>query len=291
MCYGEPFAISSGPEASEARTADGTGSREGQPATESGGGGKSMQDPSARPTRAAAETGTSGTVQAGIPKWKGPKVGDNRWGGQAWRKHRDDPTCVANGVIGSPGDEGGATGASSCTPSSSWRAKEQAAKLLEQRANLLAAQTREREAAEAAKMQAAEALRLQQAQQEQQRQAMADAAAAADARRQAQQAMAEAEAQEAARQEMERQALVARTSPEELRRVQELHAQQTAIAAAGFGTAQAVAGAGLLQATVPCTQLQDDGGMDDDAARIMDMSPEELAEQQRGSMDVGSCPW
>ncbi len=275
----------------EARSGDCTGKRVDQMEMQSCGGGGTLQAPSVCPARAVVDAGKPGTVQADGPKWKGPRVGDNRWGGQVWRKQRDGPTCAANGTGADPGDVVGEAGTRACVSSSSLHAKEQAQKLLEQKAILLAAQTKEREAAEAAKVQALEALRVQQVQQEQQRQAAADAAAAADALRVAQQAMAEAEAQEAARQEMERQALVARTSPEELRRAQELHAQQAAIAAAGFGTAQAVAGAGLLQAAVPSTQLQGVGNMDDDAARIMDMSPEELAEQQRGSMDVGRCPW
>ncbi len=285
------FDISDAPvEGGEASPNDNTGKRGAQVEAQSGGDSKA-QIPNDHPARAAAEAEKPGTARVDGPKWKGPRAGDNRWGGQVWRKQREGQTGVADGVSGGLGNVDGEAGTSASVSWSSARAKVQAQKLLEQRANLLVAQTRERAAAEAAKSQAAEALRLQQVQQEQQRQAVADAAAAAEALRQAQQAMAEAEAQEAARQELERQALVARTSPEELRRAQELHAQQAAIAAAGFGTPQAVAGAGLLQAATPSVQPQGERTMDDDAARIMDMSPEELAELQQGSMDVGRCPW
>ncbi len=279
------YDISDGPAGADAaQMYDDTGGCEGRTTVGTGGGGGPTRAPSAHPTCAAAEVGKPTAAAGGAPKWKGPRTGDNRWGGHVWKKQRDDQTCTVRGLSDSTADDGGTTGASSSTQLSSLHAKEQAAKLL-------AAQAKEREAAEAVKLQAEEALRLQQVQQEQQRQATADAAAAAEALRQAQRAMAEAEAQEAARQELERRALVARTDPEELRRAQELHAQQSAIAAAGFGTAQAVAEAGLLQAAAPRNQTHGDGGMDEDAARIMEMSPEELAELQRGSMDVGRCPW
>ncbi len=278
------FDISDDPtEADATRTYDDTGGCENQATVGTGGGSAPASAPSARSTR-AADAGKPAAAAVDPPKWRGPRAGDNRWGGQVWRKQGGDQTCTTRGLGGGSADDGGTTGASSSTQLSSKHAKEQAEKLL-------AAQSREREAAEAAKLHAEEALRLQQAQQEQQRRAATDAAAAAEALRQAQRAMAEAEAQEAARQELERQALVARTDPEELRRAQELHAQQTAIAAAGFGTAQAVAGAGLLQAAAPRNQALGGSGVDDDAARIMEMSPEELAEIQRGSMDVGRCPW
>ncbi len=277
----------------EARAGEGTSTsgRADQLETQSGGGGGAPQAPRVGSARAVMDAGRPGAAQADGPKWRGPRAGDNRWGGQVWRKQCGGPTCAADGTNAGTGDVVGEAGNGARVPSSSLHAKEQAQKLLEQKAILLAAQTKEREAAEAARVQAMEALRVQQVQQEQQRQAAADAAAAADALRLAQRAMAEAEAHEAARQEKERQELVARTAPEELRRAQELHAQQTAIAAAGFGTAQAAAGAELLRAAVPSAQLQTSGGADDDAARIMDMSPEELAELQRGSMDVGRCPW
>jgi chemotaxis protein histidine kinase CheA len=285
------FDISDGPaRASGAQaSAEGTSVRTSS-LDKSPGGENAAQAPTADPTRTTT-TGGQMVAKASTAKWRGPRVGDNRWGGQAWRKQHDGPNAAAPGAGWNSVGGGGAVGSSEGAPTSSSLAKEQAERLLEQRANLLAAQAKEREAAEAARVQSAEVARLQQLQQEQQRQAMADAAAAAEALRQAQQAMAEAEAQEAARQERERQALVARTSPEELRRAQELHAQQAAIAAAGFGTAQAAAGAEMLQAAAPLAQVQGAGGFNDDAEHIMGMSPEELAEAQRGSMDVGQCPW
>ncbi len=290
--YPVQYDISDGPvKASSAQaTADGDTGRTSS-ADKSPGGGNATQPPTADPAQTTTATGRQTAAKAATTKWRGPRAGDSRWGGQAWCKQQDGPGVAAPGASWNSAGGGGAAGSLEGAPASSATAKEQAEKLLEQRANLLAAQAKEREAAEAARVQSAEVARLQQLQQEQQRQAMADAAAAAEALRQAQRAMAEAEAQEAARQEMERQALVARTSPEELRRAQVLHAQQAAIAAAGFGTAQAAAGAEMLQAAAPPAQAQGTGGIGDDAEHIMGMSPEELAEAQRGSMDVGQCPW
>ncbi len=97
--------------------------------------------------------------------------------------------------------------------------------------------------------------------------------------------MAEAEAAESARLEEERRQLVARALPEDLRRAQEMHAQQTAI----INQQQqqlALQQQGLLQGQ---TEVQRSGerGVDADAERLMAMSDDELerwnAEAQQGN--------
>jgi hypothetical protein len=228
----------------------------------------------------------------------GPQAGLNRWGGQAWRRSDGEGTGTRRGPAALDADADGGTHGPLCGGGSSALAKEQAERLLaERRASLEEARAKEKVAAEAARLQAAEAARMQQLQEEQRRRAEADAAAAADMLRRTSQAVAEAEAAEAARLEKERMELVARTSPEELRRAQELHAHQSAVAAAGFGTAQAAAGAQqlLAQGLQPPTSGSGAPQRDDDTDRIMSMSPAELAEwdreAQRDPMAEGHCPW
>ncbi len=192
-------------------------------------------------------------AQAAPTRWRGPRPGDTRWGGQAWQKQGG-------------GNGGTSDGTERCITTSA-------------------------QAVEDARAQAAEALRLQQQHAEQQQRVVAEAAAAAEAVRRAQRAVAEAEAVETARLEREKADIVARTSPEELRRAQQLYAQQSAIAAAGFGTPQAAAAAEMLQAAAPAGASAGGGGDEDGTDLLMRMSPEELADMQRGTMDAGQCPW
>ncbi len=207
--------------------------------------------------RSVAEGGNLEDAPTATARWKGPRPGDNRWGGQAWRKQ---------GGGGGDGDGAGSGGPTRCATTSA-------------------------QAVEEARVQAAEALRIQRIHAEQQQRMVVEAAAAAESVRRTQLAVAEAEALETARLEREKAAIVANTSPEELRRAQQLHAQQSAIAAAGFGTPQAAAAAELLQAAAQTGSAAGENGGGDDADLLMRMSPEELADMQRGSMEAGQCPW
>ncbi len=210
------------------------------------------------------------------PKWVGPQPGSNRWGGREWR--RLEPMALA-----------GAATDGQLAHGSSAHAKEQAARMLaDQRANLEAAQVRERASAEAARLQAEELARTQQLQEEQQRRAEADARAAAETLRVARQAVAEAEALEAARLEQERMLLVARTSPEDLRRAQEVHAQQAALIQQqqqhhAQQQHQHQTGAAPLGPVAGATT-----GIDADAERLMAMSDEEL---QRWNEETQYSNW
>jgi Skp family chaperone for outer membrane proteins len=91
--------------------------------------------------------------------------------------------------------------------------------------------------------------------------------------------------------------LLSKMSPEEIRRASELHAQQGAIAASGFGTAQAAAEAGIVQQgqILQAVQAAAARGVQADADCLMAMSPEELADwdrsMQRSNMDEGQVPW
>ncbi len=209
------------------------------------------------------------------PRWIGPRPGSSSWGGREWRRQ----DRVAPSGAAACAQTGGATVSSS-------QAKEQAEKLLaEQRASLEAAQARERQSAEEARVQAAEAARIQQLQMAQQQRAEADAREAAETVRRAQQAVAEAEAAEAARLEEERRLLVARSLPEDLRRAQEVHAQQTAIIQQQQQQ-MAMQQQGMLQGQLD-SQRAGERGVDADAERLMQMSDEELerwnAEAQQGN--------
>ncbi len=181
------------------------------------------------------------------------------------------------------------------------QASEEARKLLAARKEQLeAAQEREKQAAQTAIAQQAEAERarqMQMAQQQQAAAAAADAAAAAETLRQTREAVAQAEVAEARRLEQEKRALLENMAPEERRRAEELHAQQGAIAAAGFGTAQAAHGAGIVQQGQVLQVAQEAAarGLEADADSLMAMSPEELAEWNRGAqcsnMEQGGVPW
>ncbi len=184
------------------------------------------------------------------PRWVGPQPGSNSWGGRQWRRQ---DRVVPSGAAASA-QTGGATVSSS-------QAKEQAEKLLaEQKASLEAAQARERQLAEEARLQAAEVARLQQLQLAQQ-------------------------AAETARLEEERRQLLARSLPEDLRRAQEVHAQQTAIIQQQQQQL-AMHQQGLLQGQMD-SQRAGERGVDADAERLMAMSDEELerwnTEAQQGN--------
>ncbi len=234
----------------------------------------SVPNPSSPNAAAAAPPPTVQPVPT--PKWVGPQPGSNRWGGREWR--RQEPMAPT-----------GAEDSGQAAHGSSAHAKAQAAKMLaDQRANLEAAQMRERVSAEAARLQAEELARTQQLQEEQRRRAEADARAAAETLRIAKQAVAEAEAAEAARLEQEKMLLVARTSPEDLRRAQEVHAQQTALIQQQqqrhaqqqhqhqTGAAPSGPEAGAIT------------GIDADAERLMAMSDEEL---QRWNEEAQYSNW
>ncbi len=261
------FDISGGP--TEATPAEGdTRSRDVGPSAAVAPGGAATPATCASGARSPPASGRGAAAPPLPPKWTGNHAGSNRWGGTAWRRYER--------AEGGPGTVDRA-------PSERERA---GSPIGDQRATLEAARASEREAEQAAQVQAAEAARMHQLQEEQRRRADIEAAAAAETLRRTRQAVAEAEAAEAARLEKERMALVARTSPEELRRAQEMHAQQSAIAAAGFGSALAAAGAQQLQA-----QGNHQPAAVDDTDRIMSMSPEELAAAQCDSMAQGHCPW
>ncbi len=224
---------------------------------------------------AAAPTGRVGAAQAVAEakapvavaqRWAGPaRTAADKWGGQAWKKQRsgDDASAVPPTALG---------GSGAPAAGSAVAAKEAAlSQLAERQQQLELARTREREASEAARAQQAEADRLQQAQRAHQQRAEADATAAAETVRMAQDAVARAEAEEAQRLARDKQEAAARLSPEERRRAEELHAQQAAIAAAGFGTEQAAQGASLLQQAASAAGA----GGSDEVGDIMSMSPEE----------------
>ncbi len=220
-------------------------------------------------TSSARAEATRGAPIASAQRWAGPaRTAADRWGGHAWRRNRGDgdaatvpPTALGGGAVPAAG--------------SAAAAKEAARRqLAAHQQQLEQAQAKEKEVAEAARAHQAEAERMQQMQLAQQQQAAADAAAAAETVKRAQDAVAKAEAEEAQRLARERQEAAARMSPEERRRAEELHAQQSAIAAAGFGTDQAAQGVGLVH---QAAKAAGDGGCDD-IGDIMAMSPEQWHE-------------
>ncbi len=225
----------------------------------------------AAPTGQTTSTEAHATTKAPIAvaqRWAGPaRAAADKWGGQAWRKQRNDndastvpPTALGGGAVPAAG--------------SAAAAKEAAlSQLAARQQQLELAQAKEKEATDAARAQQAEADRLQQVQLAQQQRAAAEAAAAAETVRLAQDAVARAEAEEAQRFARDKQEAAARMSPEERRRAEELHAQQSAIAAAGFGTDQAAQGAALLHQAAAASA---DGT--DDVGDIMAMSPEQWYE-------------
>jgi hypothetical protein len=128
----------------------------------------------------------------------------------------------------------------------------------------------------------------QQLQAEHQLRAEADAKAAAETVRRAQQAVAEAEAAEAARQEQERLQLIARSSPEDLRRAQEVHAQQAALIQQQLQQQHALQQHQVQGAEAQLDPQRDGArGVDADAEKLMAMSVEDFHqwndEAQRGN--------
>ncbi len=257
------------------------GGRSGMDGDAHGGGGAAVDyRPTSTPTTGTTSTTSSApspprAASTPAPRWVGPRPGSRKWGGGQWKKQDDDM----------PNDDAACVPAGGTLVSSS-QAKVQAERLLaEQRTALEAAQAKEKLSVEEARLQAAEAARLQQLQLAQQQRAEAEAREAAETVRRAQRAVAEAEAAESARLEEERRQLVARALPEDLRRAQEMHAQQTAI----INQQQqqlALQQQGLLQGQ---TEVQRSGerGVDADAERLMAMSDDELerwnAEAQQGN--------
>ncbi len=224
-----------------------------------------------------------------VPRWVGPQPGSNRWGGREWRKQEEACARPVARLGQMPTAPTGAATSTLHDYGTSAHAKEQAAKLLaEQRAHLESAQARERASVEAARVQAEELARTQQLQAEQQQRADADARAAAETLRLARKAVADAEAAEAARLEQERLLLVARTSPEDLRRAQEVHAQQAAIIQQQ--QQQHALQQQQLQAEVSSSEprVGTAGGIDADAERLMAMSDEEL---QRWNEEAQQGNW
>ncbi len=252
---------------------DAGGARGGQ----GGDGGRSGQTTTTTAARDCADpTRTEAAAKSPVAvaqRWAGPaRSSADKWGGQAWKKQRDDdgapaipPATLGGGIVPAAG--------------SAAAAKEAALSHLAARQHQLQlAQAREKEAADAARARQAEAERMQQAQLAQQQQAAAAAAAAAETVKQAQEAVAKAEAEEAQRLARDKQEAAARLSPEERRRAEELFAQQSAIAAVGFGTDLAVQGAGALHQAVAAAG----GSGHDDVGDIMSMS----AEQWHDSLPV-----
>ncbi len=220
---------------------------------------------------AGATASMSAAAPALPPKWLGPQSGSTRWGGGQWRKQETDAARRAEGPArGTTSPNGAATDAPPAQ-GSSVRAKELAvAQIAEHQRTLDAAWAQ------------------QQLQAEHQLRAEADAKAAAETVRRAQQAVAEAEAAEAARQEQERLQLIARSSPEDLRRAQEVHAQQAALIQQQLQQQHALQ-QHQVQGAEAQLDPQGDGarGLDADAEKLMAMSVEDFHqwndEAQRGN--------
>ncbi len=252
------------------------------------------------PQPASQQAGGAGSARppvATAPRWAvSPAAGLDKWGGPAWKRQ-----AVAHDSDTRPGGADLNMG----TPSTSERACEEARRLMEQRrqqglaaagatpaaptppANDRGDGSDEQAAATAAAMADAEAAAARAREEETERQRQQEI------QRQREE-VARAEAAEAERAERERQELLAKLTPEELRRAAELHQQQSAIAAAGFGTQQAAQGAGLVhQGTMH--QVANDAtsrGLEADADELMAMSPEELAVWNRGAQEAtGAVPW
>ncbi len=233
--------------------------------------------------------GGAGKSIATAARWAGPaRVAADKWGGPAWKKTRqanDDATTnypVAAGSL----PASAATGGGDAHAGSSAGAKEEAQRqLAAHKAQLAEAQAREKAAVEAARARQEQAAREHQLQLAQQQRAAADAAEAAETVRRAQEAVAKAEAEEARRLEREKQEAAARLSPEERRMAENLHAQQAAIAAAGFGTQQAAQGACMVHQAA----AGPGGGGGDCVDDIMAMSPEQWHESL--PVDSSAAGW
>ncbi len=230
-------------------------------------GGASSTEAAPGTAAGSGEAARSQPPAAAVPRWTGPASG-MRWGEQAWKKSR-----LAGGTAAEAGPGVGADGQQqqrsqpqqprspsvSSPPAdvSSAQAKAEASRALEE--------------ARCRQLQQEEALRMRME---------AEKAAAAEAERQAR----------------EKQELLARTDPGEMERAAKLHSQQAAIAMAGFGTQQAAEGAGLVQQEQVHLAAQGAAarGVVADADELMAMSPEQLAEWDRGNQGhggSGQVPW
>ncbi len=224
--------------------------------------------------------GGAGKPSIAVARWAGPsRVEADKWGGPAWKKTRQ----AQGDVAARPPTAAGGGGAP--TPSSAGAKEEAQRQLAEHQAQLVEAQAREKAVADAARARQEQAAREHQLQLAQQQRAAADAAEAAETVRRAQEAVARAQAEEANRIGREKQEAAARMSPEERRMAEDLHAQQMAIAAAGFGTQQAVHGACLVRQAAAGAG----GGAGDGVDDIMAMSPEQW--QESLPVDSSAAGW
>lgn len=105
-----------------------------------------------------------------------------------------------------------------------------------------------------------------------------------------QEAFQRAAAERAAQEAREREEIIAKLSPADLARAAEVHAQQAAVAAHTFGTAGANHLAGLVHQAHVQQVAQATVGADVEAEeinRLMEMSPEELAQHDREMQERG----
>ncbi len=228
---------------------------------------------------------------AAVPRWTGPDRADGKWGGPAWKRQ-----AVASLEASKP--EAG--GCSEPTPTSSLQAAARAREQLEaaQQQAALAAGTavqatgaQDGGGATAAAAARGDGAGAEQRHQEEERRVQEQRQ---ETMRRQQEEIARARAAEAEREAREKQELLAKLSPEELRRAAELHNQQAAIAAAGFGTHQAAQGASIVhqQQVQQVAQGAAANGIEADADALMGMSAEELAEWGRDAQQSsGQVPW
>ncbi len=204
---------------------------------------------------------------AAVPRWTGP-AGGMRWGEHAWKKSRLGGATAGEMAPTTNGD-----GQRQQQPQPQWlqSPSESSSQGGISSAQAKAEANKALEEARCRQMQQDEALRMRME---------AEKAAAAEAERQAR----------------EKQELLAKADPGEMERAAKLHSQQAAIARAGFGTQQAAEGAGLVQQEQAHLAAQDAAarGIVADADELMAMSPEQLAEWDRGNQGDGGggqVPW
>ncbi len=146
----------------------------------------------------------------------------------------------------------------------------------------------ERRAHQAAQHQLAESQRCQQRQLDEQQRQRDDAERQRreqlqnDEMRRHQQAVQQAAERQAAEEARQRSELLASMSPEELARAAELHAVQQAIGAQVFGTASATQAVGMAQLH-EAQRAARDAEAQQEADRLMGLSPQELAAEQGAS--------
>ncbi len=224
---------------------------------------------------------------AALPRWA-PR-GGARWGAQAWKKNEgadaDTSTSTSTSITPDPGAGHADGGAPRQRPAAAAAAVPAAAPqpLVHQASTVpsVSSHATSAQAQEEARR-LVEAARIQQSQRE-------------EASRMAQEA-ARAAAAEAERLAKEKRDLLDKASPEERERAARLYEQQAAIANAGFGSQQAAIGAGLVQQEQVQLAVQGAAakGITADADELMAMSPEQLAEWDRGNQGYGTegqVPW